>query len=631
MKVNASGGMLQTPVDPSIEMNYKNLTPAQRKLALNKMNQAQRRALVSLMRDRKTTESNGPIFRCIQVILQEAMREGVELTRLNDGLSILQRIVSKIRALLEEFVYLFNFLSANKTYSLLSHELISQEMSVSSLRQASKPTLLNLMEVASREHISLGGLLQKEGYSHFISGLNFGIKKFKNFHLEGIVFIDCTFSWSHFSQSVFKEVKFSHCRIDNASFMNAQLEKCVFDNCEMRENMFTGASLKGVIFYTCSIISSSFEDASLEDCLFFKDILPGTHFLGANVKNSAIRSCQLQDAVFFDSKFTFSFDDISEKSALLTKPTCVFLIHPEMRGITTPKASMKLDQRAGTIPLRITFQPQKVKPADINHEIESALGKLALHDARPIPQKLLQEIKENPTAYPHSLSIVRKAEILAKNVDSFFLPGGEDVPPPLYGEKIDEQTDWGNDYRRSILELAIINQSFEKGIPLMAICRGFQMVEIYFGAKLQQHIEGHKETQTIQLSKKGNDKGLYFHALKKAITCASVHHQAIPIARAATEYLETVVSLREFVKAAELKLPASVPMVLLQFHPEFYKTSTADDLIREFIDGYINFRMSADNEVFWKIFSDSVKAYQIRKRALIPLIRAFHGSCACSL
>lgn len=87
----------------------------------------------------------------------------------------------------------------------------------------------------------------------------------------------------------------------------------------------------------------------------------------------------------------FKMDPASEETAKVTRPTTAILIHPEARGISAPKAYMKLDQTADTIPIRITMQAQKVTKDGVNNEVELALKEVGSYDRSkaPIPQRLI--------------------------------------------------------------------------------------------------------------------------------------------------------------------------------------------------------------------------------------------------
>ena len=69
------------------------------------------------------------------------------------------------------------------------------------------------------------------------------------------------------------------------------------------------------------------------------------------------------------------------------------------------------------------------------------------------------------------------------------LPGGGDPDPALYG-----QADRGShppDRRRDLLELALLRRFLSDGKPVLGICRGLQMINVFFGGTLLQDIPGH--------------------------------------------------------------------------------------------------------------------------------------------
>lgn len=72
-------------------------------------------------------------------------------------------------------------------------------------------------------------------------------------------------------------------------------------------------------------------------------------------------------------------------------------------------------------------------------------------------------------------------------VDGILLTGGEDVDPGLYGE---ENTGLSHDVSciRDRSEMYIISQALKKGMPLLGICRGLQILNIFLGGTLYQDI-----------------------------------------------------------------------------------------------------------------------------------------------
>lgn len=77
----------------------------------------------------------------------------------------------------------------------------------------------------------------------------------------------------------------------------------------------------------------------------------------------------------------------------------------------------------------------------------------------------------------------------AELYDCLLIPGGEDVDPSFYGEENAGSLDTDPDFDR--LELSVIDAFFRAGKPILGVCRGNQLLNVYFGGSLVQHIEGH--------------------------------------------------------------------------------------------------------------------------------------------
>jgi gamma-glutamyl-gamma-aminobutyrate hydrolase PuuD len=67
------------------------------------------------------------------------------------------------------------------------------------------------------------------------------------------------------------------------------------------------------------------------------------------------------------------------------------------------------------------------------------------------------------------------------------LMGGSDVDPNLYGESLQPETD-PPDSRRDQIELAILHEALELDLPILAICRGLQLLNVAHGGSLIQHL-----------------------------------------------------------------------------------------------------------------------------------------------
>jgi putative glutamine amidotransferase len=67
------------------------------------------------------------------------------------------------------------------------------------------------------------------------------------------------------------------------------------------------------------------------------------------------------------------------------------------------------------------------------------------------------------------------------------LMGGVDVNPSRYGELAGPDTDAPDD-ERDLIELEMLDQAIQKDLPIFAICRGLQLLNVYHGGTLVQHL-----------------------------------------------------------------------------------------------------------------------------------------------
>jgi putative glutamine amidotransferase len=76
-------------------------------------------------------------------------------------------------------------------------------------------------------------------------------------------------------------------------------------------------------------------------------------------------------------------------------------------------------------------------------------------------------------------------------IGGLLLAGGTDVAPELYGAARQPETE-EPDCARDKLEMALLEEALARDLPVLAICRGLQLLNVAMGGTLVQHINGHK-------------------------------------------------------------------------------------------------------------------------------------------
>ena len=157
------------------------------------------------------------------------------------------------------------------------------------------------------------------------------------------------------------------------------------------------------------------------------------------------------------------------------------------------------------------------------------------------------------------------------HVNGLVLTGGGDVDPLLYGETPHE-TVYGVDERRDRVELALIHRALELGLPVLAICRGMQVLNVALGGSLLQHLEGadgerhaawaHPVTARVHAVSFERDS-IAHEVFGDALDVNTLHHQAV--GRLASSLVVTGRSPDGVVESVEIP---GKPVWGVQWHPE---------------------------------------------------------------
>ncbi len=123
---------------------------------------------------------------------------------------------------------------------------------------------------------------------------------------------------------------------------------------------------------------------------------------------------------------------------------------------------------------------------------------------------------------------------VAARVDGVCIPGGPDVDPHRYGATTVHPKVFGVRAEHDALDLALVHAAIALDKPLLAICRGHQVLNVALGGTLRQHLadfigtdratehyRNHHDIELVPGSKVAAAMGA------DVVHCHCVHHQSV--------------------------------------------------------------------------------------------------------
>jgi putative glutamine amidotransferase len=144
--------------------------------------------------------------------------------------------------------------------------------------------------------------------------------------------------------------------------------------------------------------------------------------------------------------------------------------------------------------------------------------------------------------------------------DAVLLAGGNDIDPAHYGQSPDPRLG-PLDPPRDVYELDIAWAALERDLPILAICRGMQLLNVACGGTLHQHIDGHRDVFHPVLADPASR--LAHLTGQSAFEVNSRHHQALD---QLGDGLVVTARSGEIIEAAEM--PGRRFVLAVQWHPE---------------------------------------------------------------
>lgn len=179
----------------------------------------------------------------------------------------------------------------------------------------------------------------------------------------------------------------------------------------------------------------------------------------------------------------------------------------------------------------------------------------------------------------------RKGDVAIAGVDGLLLTGGSDIAPEFLKQPVPDPSvlEKDVDLARDRWEFAAIDDALSRGLPILAICKGLQLLNVALGGTLTLDIPGHKLPQ-----QKDNDIQPLRSDAKATHQFENVnssHHQALDLLGEGLE-VEAWCASDDIIEQVRMR---NQPFVLgVQYHPE--RGKIYDSLFEDFFSRLSNNR-----------------------------------------
>jgi putative glutamine amidotransferase len=234
----------------------------------------------------------------------------------------------------------------------------------------------------------------------------------------------------------------------------------------------------------------------------------------------------------------------------------------------------------------VTSRPLIAIPARFSASA-SALRYAAEVTARALAEAVWRAGGEPVSIHPHAPGgSADQAEVAARlaRFDGLLLPGGGDLAPGRYGEPRAHSSVYGVDGEQDGFDLALARQALANGLPLLAVCRGLQVINVALGGTLRQDMGGpaaeHRHVVHAVTLRPGSLLATVTGAGRVEVSC--YHHQRVALLGAGLA--ATGRAGDGTVEALELP-GGSGWFAAVQWHPE--DTAHSDPTQQAIVDAFV--------------------------------------------
>lgn len=475
-----------------------------------------------------------------------------------------------------------------------------------------------LQNLPSSGHIRFADTLKDAGFTSEVHGLYFEANwsaqlgvDFSGCHFEGVTFsgnIQNALFTGNISHTHFDKVNFSH-----TLFNAAHIQNTAFNEVSFNYSMVNNSSFENVWFM----------QNTLDYSVFHKNQFNHTMWLGMEqaddqTPRNGFCGNQFEASEAIDSPLPF-LQTVGVELVQLDKPVIGVVSFSDWFVPATEAIT-----QCGGVPEGIIFTELSDLREKLDFEVKTAIleyYKSGLFGKKTIPEFILEQKSEAIVA------IKEYAKTVLADKAGLWIPGdGDDIHPEFYHQVKTPSSNTALTYVKEVLEFALIDEALKHDKPIMGVCHGSQIVNVFLGGDLMQSLNDYVKKPTIEnhqdmiayfksvgmaeivqdlspeklqsifeevqqaLESNGSwhlgyqpldihkPSGLVGSAVAKGILGNSQHSQAVKVV---SDELEVIASYENIIKATQAK--DGRPIMLTQFHPEYMATAENTQIIKNFI------------------------------------------------
>lgn len=164
-------------------------------------------------------------------------------------------------------------------------------------------------------------------------------------------------------------------------------------------------------------------------------------------------------------------------------------------------------------------------------------------------------------------TVFSKSKIKPEQYDALVIPGGGNIHPSSYGEKVSKYTE-PESKKKDELQIYAVKKFADAGKPVLGLCRGCQIINVAFGGSLDQG-DGtyHKGWEEVTF-----ENGSWFSSIYgDRLSAYHYHKQQIDPKDVANGFKVTTWGSKGGKKVVEGIEHESLPIYGTQWHPDAYK------------------------------------------------------------